>query len=124
MFIKQFFIFLFKVGETGSADNFTVTKNATFRHFNLITVSLPEIPESSRRLRRSVMDGVNGWNITLSYDGLTFGDQVTLLVYNSQKYSCETQTLTCQKLVSKDINQAIRDNVQCICQLKRVSTNN
>ncbi|XP_048752177.2 von Willebrand factor D and EGF domain-containing protein-like [Ostrea edulis] len=87
-----------QVGETGFADNFTVTKNATLRHFNLITVSLPEIPESSRRLRRSVMDGVNGWNITLSYDGLTFGDQVTLLVYNSQKYSCETQTLTCQKL--------------------------
>jgi hypothetical protein len=46
------------------------------------------------------VDGVNGWNITLSYDGVTFSDHVTLLVYNSQQYSCDTQSLVCKRLVS------------------------
>ncbi|XP_056009128.1 von Willebrand factor D and EGF domain-containing protein-like isoform X2 [Ostrea edulis] len=91
----------FKVGETESSNPFSVMQNATFRHFNLITVTLPEIPVSSRRRRRSVMDGVHSWNITLSYDGKTFSGHVTLLVYDSQQYSCDTQTLVCQKLISE-----------------------
>ncbi|XP_062592496.1 von Willebrand factor D and EGF domain-containing protein-like [Saccostrea cucullata] len=91
----------FEIGEMEPSDFKSVTTNATFRHFNLITVTLPSISESSRRRRRSVTDDVHGWNISLSYDGITFSDHVTLLMYDSQRYSCDMQTLTCQKMISE-----------------------
>ncbi|XP_061196666.1 von Willebrand factor D and EGF domain-containing protein-like [Saccostrea echinata] len=91
----------FEIEEMEVSESFSVTSNATFRHFNLITVTLPSVSASTRRRRRSVMDGVHGWNISLSYDGITFSDLVTLLVYDSQRYSCDTKTLTCQKMISE-----------------------
>ncbi|XP_062592479.1 von Willebrand factor D and EGF domain-containing protein-like isoform X2 [Saccostrea cucullata] len=90
----------FEIEEMEPSNPFSVTTNATFRHFNLITVTLPSVSESSRRRRRSVVNDVLGWNISLSYDGVTFSDHVTLLIYDSQRYSCDMQTLTCKKLIS------------------------
>jgi hypothetical protein len=74
--------------------NYSVSANVTYRHMNLVTVSLPD-PPSSRRRKRSTESDIHGWDIQLSYDGSSFGNSTTILLYNSLTESCDATTLIC-----------------------------
>ncbi|XP_062580091.1 uncharacterized protein LOC134242087, partial [Saccostrea cucullata] len=74
--------------------DYSVSTNVTYRHMNLVTVSLPDSP-SSRRRKRSAGSNIYGWIIKLSYDGTSFGNSTTILLFNSVTESCEATTLIC-----------------------------
>ncbi|XP_061183306.1 von Willebrand factor D and EGF domain-containing protein-like [Saccostrea echinata] len=74
--------------------DYSVSTNVTYRHMNLVTVSLPDSP-SSRRRKRSAGSNIYGWIIQLSYDGTSFGNSTTILLFNSLTESCEATTLIC-----------------------------
>lgn len=55
------------------------------------------------RQKRSTTSGIifaEGYEISVSNDGSNFGEDVTILVYDEECFSCETVNVTCTALVS------------------------
>lgn len=69
---------------------------ATYRNSFMITMDIP----ASRR-RRSTDNAVlsNGYDISLSYDGQNFGEEIRIIIYDDFQYSCNATTQTCITLV-------------------------
>ena len=78
--------------------NYSIMANVTYRQMNLITVTIPTLPSSSRR-RRSTDGSISGWDISLSYDNTTFSNATSVVVYNGATESCDYTTYTCTKVV-------------------------
>nr|XP_022327920.1 uncharacterized threonine-rich GPI-anchored glycoprotein PJ4664.02-like [Crassostrea virginica] len=90
----------FKATENGKEyTNYSIMANVTYRQMNLITVTIPTLPSSSRR-RRSTDGSISGWDISLSYDNTTFSNATSVVVYNGATESCDYTTYTCTKLTS------------------------
>ncbi|XP_052714404.1 serine-rich adhesin for platelets-like isoform X1 [Crassostrea angulata] len=88
----------FKATENGKEyTNFSVMANVTYRQMNLITVTIPTVPSSSRK-RRSTDGSIDGWDISFSYDNSTFSNATSIVVYNGATESCDYTTYTCTKL--------------------------
>lgn len=78
---------------------YSVQADVQYRHVNLITVTIPSAP-SSRRRKRSAGVEVHGWEIQLSYDNQTYGDPAVILLFDSTRTSCDTNTLVCVSKVT------------------------
>ncbi|XP_056020810.1 von Willebrand factor D and EGF domain-containing protein-like [Ostrea edulis] len=75
----------------------TLNTTAQFRAPNLITVV---IPSSTRKKRSTTEQYGTGYDISLSYDGSNFGDQLSLIVYDDACYNCNATTIGCTILDS------------------------
>lgn len=88
----------FKATENGKEyTNFSLLANVTYRQMNLITVTIPTVPSSSRK-RRSTDGSIDGWDFSFSYDNSTFSNATTIVVFNGATESCDYTTYTCTKL--------------------------
>ena len=69
---------------------------AEYRSMFMVTVALPSL-----RKKRSTSETVlaEGFTISLSNDGVNFGDSVKLIIYNETCYSCDSIVTTCIDLV-------------------------
>lgn len=69
---------------------------ATYRNSFMITMDIP----ASRR-KRSTDNAVlsDGYDISLSYDGQNFGEEIRIIIYDDLQYSCNATTQTCITLV-------------------------
>lgn len=64
-----------------------------------------ELPHA--RQKRSTTNEIvfaEGYEISVSNDGSNFGEDVTILVYDEECFSCETVNVTCTALVSCFVN--------------------
>ncbi|XP_061196777.1 uncharacterized protein LOC133205052 [Saccostrea echinata] len=82
----------FVITTNGSITTTTVSViKSTYHHFNHVSIELP------MTLHNSQTEAARGCNISLSYDGVVFSNEQTLLIYNKQKYSCDLGSLTCEE---------------------------
>ncbi|XP_062610009.1 uncharacterized protein LOC134271804 [Saccostrea cucullata] len=100
----------FKVKDTGIQNYaFTKTQSTTYHDFNLISVQIPDVPNTNRRKRSTDADQtVHGWNISLSNDGNTFSSHVTLLIFDGLMHKCDIQKLVCHSF--NDISSSTTKN--------------
>ena len=56
-----------------------------------------DIPTS--RKRRSTDKTVDGYDVALSYDGINYGDSVSVIIYDEDCFACNATTVTCVRLV-------------------------
>ncbi|XP_061196781.1 von Willebrand factor D and EGF domain-containing protein-like [Saccostrea echinata] len=87
----------FKVKDSGIQNYaYTITQTSTYHDYNLISVQIPDVPKTKRRKRSTDSDQtVHGWNISLSNDGITFSNHVTLLIFDGLTHKCDVQILLC-----------------------------
>lgn len=79
----------------------TEKTTAQYRAPNLISVVLPSC---ARRRMRAVSTDLEyaiglGFDISLSYDNTTFGEDLKLIVYDDSYYDCNSTTTTCTMLL-------------------------
>ncbi|XP_056011980.1 von Willebrand factor D and EGF domain-containing protein-like isoform X2 [Ostrea edulis] len=80
----------FTISSDGTVTNTTIsTIQATYRHFNLISIELPMTTNNAEN------EAARGCNISLSYDGISFSNHQTFLMYDKQQYNCDLENLTC-----------------------------
>lgn len=96
LFLMLVTIHLFQISSDGTVTNTTIsTIQATYRHFNLISIELPMTTNNAEN------EAARGCNISLSYDGISFSNHQTFLMYDKQQYNCDLENLTCiRKAVS------------------------
>ncbi|XP_056022076.1 uncharacterized protein LOC125649695 [Ostrea edulis] len=75
----------------------TFNTTAQWRAPNLITVV---IPSSTRKKRSTTEQYGTGYDISLSYDGSNFGDELSLVVYDDTCFNCNATTISCTILES------------------------
>lgn len=67
-----------------------------YRNLFMITVKLPLL----RRKRSSNPTVISdGYDISLSYDGINFGDNISIIIYDDQHYSCNSTTKYCETML-------------------------
>ncbi|VDI01231.1 Hypothetical predicted protein [Mytilus galloprovincialis] len=74
----------------------TTTAKATMINSYMVSCDLPHA-----RQKRSTTSGIifaEGYEISVSNDGSNFGEDVTILVYDEECFSCETVNVTCTAL--------------------------
>ncbi|XP_048730986.2 von Willebrand factor D and EGF domain-containing protein-like [Ostrea edulis] len=99
----------FKVKPAEIQDSaYVKTENSTSHHFNLISVQIPKPPGTNRRRRDTGADQtIHGWNISLSYDGNTYSNHVTFLIFDGLMYTCDVQTLICYSSKSASLKSSV-----------------
>jgi hypothetical protein len=79
-----------------STTHYTTDSRATYRSSTLITVDIPAV----RQKRQAVVNKrADGFEISLSYDGIKFGKPMAFLIFDDLCFDCNS-TVTCSKLVS------------------------
>jgi hypothetical protein len=43
---------------------------------------------------------VDGYDVALSYDGINYGDYVSVIIYEEDSFACNATTVSCVRLVS------------------------
>lgn len=75
-----------------------------------VMVSCP-LKTSSKRKKRSIFDtSAEGFDISLSNDGVNFGNNVTLIIFDEDCYSCNPTTATCIFLDSCPLQKTTLDS--------------
>ncbi|CAC5392015.1 unnamed protein product [Mytilus coruscus] len=82
---------------------------ATYRNSFMITLDIP-----AARKKRSTDNAVlsDGYDISLSYDGQNFGEEIRIIIYDDLQYSCNATTQTCITLIvdeSSEKNETTKD---------------
>lgn len=94
-FINENIVFV-QISDSGkSASISTHTTKATYVSLTIIKA---ELPTTSRSKRSYPLYG-RGFDISLSYDGINFGDIMPLVIFNDKCYNCSAITLECNKTV-------------------------
>ncbi|CAC5416234.1 unnamed protein product [Mytilus coruscus] len=86
--IKYFQIFQKEVVYTPGEEMFL----AEYRNLYMVSLELP-FSRKKRSTNGPVMS--DGYDISLSYDGINFGDDISMVIYDDQKYSCNVTLKTC-----------------------------
>ncbi|XP_076111119.1 von Willebrand factor D and EGF domain-containing protein-like isoform X1 [Mytilus galloprovincialis] len=68
---------------------------AEYRNLYMVTLELP-LSRKKRSANGPVMS--DGYDISLSYDGIHFGDNISMIIFDDQKYSCNVSLKTCVSL--------------------------
>ncbi|XP_048772651.2 von Willebrand factor D and EGF domain-containing protein-like [Ostrea edulis] len=85
----------FVVDDSGrSTTHYTTDSRATYRSTALITV---DIPTTRKKRQTAVNQKADGFEISLSYDGITFGRPMAFLIFDDLCFNCNS-TVTCSKL--------------------------
>jgi len=72
----------------------TVTE-AVYQYEYMVSCDIP-----ASRKRRSTDNSVDGYDLSLSYDGTNYGDSVSFIIYDDDCLTCNATTVTCVRLVS------------------------
>lgn len=78
--------------------NTPVVIEGEYHDFSSVSCSLNS--QERRKKRSASLSEVEGYKISLSYDGTNFGDEVTIMIYDESCYSCNSTTETCVLLDS------------------------
>ncbi|XP_076109588.1 uncharacterized protein LOC143078620 [Mytilus galloprovincialis] len=75
---------------------------ATYRNSFMITLDIP-----ASRKKRSTDNAVlsDGYDISLSYDGQNFGEEIRIIIYDDLQYSCNATTQTCITLIAEESSE-------------------
>ena len=97
-YFYQFKHISLKVSENGkqltSGRGATVAE-AVYQYEYMVSCDIP-----ASRKRRSTDNSVDGYDLSLSYDGTNYGDSVSFVIYDENCFSCNATTVTCVRLVS------------------------
>jgi hypothetical protein len=97
-YFYQFKHISLKVSENGkqltSGRGATVAE-AVYQYEYMVSCDIP-----ASRKRRSTDNSVDGYDLSLSYDGTNYGDSVSFVIYDEDCFSCNATTVTCVRLVS------------------------
>ena len=96
--IEVHFFFQISGNVTTYAENYTVER-AVYR--NQFMVSVDITPPSVNRRKRSINGGsmAEGYEMSLSNDGNTFGESVNILIYDEECSDCNSSSMVCVSVV-------------------------
>ena len=72
-----------------------IVKEAVYQYENMVSCDIP-----TSQKRRSTDNSVDGYDLSLSYDGINYGDSVSFIIYDEDCFTCNATTVTCVRLVS------------------------
>ena len=72
-----------------------IVTEAVYQYENMVSCDIP-----TSRKRRSTDNSVDGYDVSLSYDGTNYGESVSLIIYDEDCFTCNGTTVTCVRLVS------------------------
>ena len=87
-----------KASENGkkiTSDRGATVTEAIYYYENMVSCDIPTAPK-----RRSPDNSVDGYDVSLSYDGTNYGDSVSFIIYDEDCFTCNAATVTCVRLVS------------------------
>ena len=87
-----------KVSENGKQltnDRGSTVTEAVYQYEYMVSCDIP-----TSRKRRSTDKTVDGYDVALSYDGINYGDSVSVIIYDEDCFACNATTVTCVRLVS------------------------
>jgi hypothetical protein len=87
-----------KASENGkkiTSDRGATVTEAIYYYENMVSCDIPV-----SRKRRSTDNSVEGYDLSLSYDGTNYGDSVSFIIYDEDCFTCNATTVTCVRLVS------------------------
>ena len=70
-----------------------IVTESVYQYENMVSCDIP-----TSRKRRSTDKSVDGYDVSLSYDGTNYGDSVSFIIYDC--FTCNATTVTCVRLVS------------------------
>ena len=70
-------------------------KEAVYQYEYMVSCDIP-----ASRMRKSPDNSVEGYDLSLSYDGTNYGDSVSFIIYDEDCFTCNATTVTCVRLVS------------------------
>ncbi|XP_062607020.1 von Willebrand factor D and EGF domain-containing protein-like [Saccostrea cucullata] len=81
---------------TDSGKSAVLSTHTTVATYIGLTIIRADFPMNSRRKRSSSANVYgSGFDINLSYDGVNYGDTMTLIIYNDECYNCNASTFEC-----------------------------
>ncbi|XP_062573358.1 uncharacterized protein LOC134235241, partial [Saccostrea cucullata] len=81
---------------TDSGKSAVLSTHTTIGTYIGLTIIKADFPINSRRKRSSSANVYgNGFDINLSYDGVNYGDTMTLIIYNDECFNCNASTFEC-----------------------------
>ena len=97
-YFYQFKHISLKASENGkqltSGRGATVTE-AVYQYEYMVSCDIPAYCK-----RRSTDKSVDGYDVSLSYDGTNYGDYVSFIIYDEDCFTCNGTIVTCVRLVS------------------------
>jgi hypothetical protein len=97
-YFYQFKHISLKASENGkqlTSDRGATVTAAVYQYEYMVSCDIP-----ASRKRRSTDKSVEGYDLSLSYDGTNYGDSVSFIIYDEDCFTCNGTTVTCVRLVS------------------------